>query len=76
MIILLLHPRSKPFNMKDEKLLKYLFSSKKHANQTIDDRQKYDARLLAFLSSDKVIEFFNNEFISTNKMGFVFSLLA
>ncbi len=41
--------------MKEEKLIKYLFSSKKKINQTIDDKQKYDTRLLALLSSDKVI---------------------
>jgi hypothetical protein len=41
--------------MKEDKLLKYLFSSKTMHNQTINDRQKYDTRLLAFLSSDKVI---------------------
>jgi hypothetical protein len=41
--------------MKEEKLIKYLFSSKKSRNENMDDRQKYDIRLLAFLSSDKVI---------------------
>jgi len=40
--------------MKEEKLIKYLFSSKKTINQNMNDKQKYDIRLLAFLSSDKV----------------------
>jgi hypothetical protein len=41
--------------MKEDKRLKYLFSSKRMNNQTMDDKLKYDTRLLAFLSSDKVI---------------------
>ncbi|CAF3713982.1 unnamed protein product [Adineta steineri] len=43
--------------MKEEKLIQYLFSSKKKRKsiiETLDDKQKYDTRLLAFLSSDKV----------------------
>ena len=43
--------------MKDEKIVQYLFSSKKKKKvigESFDDMQKYDARLLAFLSSDKV----------------------
>jgi hypothetical protein len=43
--------------MKEEKLIQYLFSSKKKrksASESMDDKQKYDTRLLAFLSSDKV----------------------
>ena len=44
--------------MKEDKLIEYLFPSKKKRtsiNETLDDKQKYDARLLAFLSSDKVM---------------------
>jgi hypothetical protein len=52
--------------MKDEKLIKYLFSSKKKINQNINDKQKYDTRLLALLSSDKVIYCFY--FISKNEI--------
>jgi hypothetical protein len=40
--------------MKEEKLIKYLFSSKKIIPQNMDEKQKYDIRLLAFLSSDQV----------------------
>ena len=40
--------------MKEEKLIKYLFSSKKLIHQNIGEKQKYDSRLLAFLSSDQV----------------------
>ena len=53
--------------MKDEKLMKYLFSSNKHANPTLEDRQKYDARLLAFLSSDKVIKSLIDEINGTSR---------
>jgi len=38
--------------MKEEKLIKYIFSTKK--TKVEDDPQKYDARLLAFLSSVKL----------------------
>ena len=43
--------------MKDEKIVQYLFSSKKKKKmigESLEDMQKYDARLLTFLSSDKV----------------------
>ena len=43
--------------MKDEKIVQYLFSSKKKKKmigESLDDMHKYDARLLSFLSSDKV----------------------
>ncbi len=43
--------------MKEEKLIEYLFPSKKKkriTNESMDDKQKYDIRLLGFLSSDKV----------------------
>lgn len=41
--------------MKDEKIVQYLFSSKqKMIAASLKDMQKYDARLLTFLSSDKV----------------------
>ncbi|CAF1152406.1 unnamed protein product [Adineta ricciae] len=43
--------------MKDDKLIEYLFPSKKKRKSTsesLEDKQKYDARLLAFLSSDKL----------------------
>jgi hypothetical protein len=46
--------------MKDNKLIEYLFPSKKKKtirNDNTDDKQKYDARLLTFLSSDQVICF-------------------
>ena len=50
--------------MREEKLLQYLFSSKKKktVNESANEKQKYDAHLLAFLSSDKVI--FVNNFLS------------
>lgn len=44
--------------MKEKKLIQYLFPSKKKKNissDSLDDKQKYDSRLLAFLSSEKVI---------------------
>ena len=43
--------------MKENKLIEYLFPSKKKkniTNESMDDKQKYDARLLGFLASDKV----------------------
>ncbi|UJR37797.1 hypothetical protein I4U23_030488 [Adineta vaga] len=43
--------------MKEDKLIEYLFPTKKKRksiNESLDDKQKYDARLLAFLSSDKL----------------------
>ncbi|CAF1686236.1 unnamed protein product, partial [Adineta ricciae] len=44
-------------NMKEDKLIEYLFPSKKKRKSTsesLEDKQKYDARLLAFLSSNKL----------------------
>jgi len=41
--------------MKEDKLVKYLFSTKNIQNETLEDKQKYDSRLLGFLSSDKVM---------------------
>ena len=44
--------------MKEDKLIEYLFPSKKKrkpTSESLEDKQKYDARLLAFLSSDKVM---------------------
>lgn len=40
--------------MKEDKLVKYLFSTKHLQNETFEDKQKYDSRLLGFLSSDKL----------------------
>ncbi|CAF1178936.1 unnamed protein product [Rotaria sordida] len=42
---------------KEEKLIQYLFPTKKKnktTNDSMDEKQKYDRRLLAFLSSDKL----------------------
>ena len=61
--------------MKHEKLVEFLFSSKKKklSNEiTLEDKEKYDARLLAFLSSEKVSSHERSNLFDTDRVCLVF----